>query len=321
MPDRDPYRAPGALEQSEPRPLSPPPGEGEGPPAAALTRVDWAVLTFGMVVCVAFADHVTRTDLQLILFYLAPIGLGAWFTSLRWGLLLAVLSSVGSFAADLLYRAQVSATSPGTALLVWNAFMLLGTALALVATLTALKGRLEAEEHLARTDALTRIPNRRAFFEAAAMELERARRSGKPLTVAYLDVDDFKLVNDRMGHAAGDTLLLTVARTLRGTTRAVDSVARLGGDEFGLILPETDAAVAEAILQRVRGTLLEAIHQESWAAGFSIGAAVFLVPPSDVDELTARADELMYMAKRSAKGSLRIGVFEGPQVWASAVPR
>ena len=112
-----------------------------------------------------------------------------------------------------------------------------------------------------------------------------------------------------------------MARTLRGVTRAVDAVARLGGDEFGLILPETDAAVAEAILQRVRGTLLEAIQQESWAAGFSIGAAVFLVPPRDVDELTARADELMYMAKRSAKGSLRIGVFEGAQVWASAVPR
>ena len=123
------------------------------------------------------------------------------------------------------------------------------------------------------------------------------------------------------GHAAGDALLVTVARTLRSTTRLIDAVARLGGDEFGLILPETDAVTGEAILQRVRGSLLEAIHQESWVAGFSIGAAVFLVPPRDVDELTARADELMYMAKRTAKGSLRIGVFEGAQVWASAVPR
>jgi diguanylate cyclase (GGDEF)-like protein len=100
----------------------------------------------------------------------------------------------------------------------------------------------------------------------------------------------------------------------------VDAVARLGGDEFGLILPETDAATAEAILSRVRGTLLAATRQGEEAFGFSVGAAVFLVPPRDVDELTARADELMYIAKRSAKGSIRIGVFEGAQVWASAIP-
>jgi len=321
VPDQDPHRAPDALDLTEPRPLPPAAEEGEGPPAAALSRLDWALLSLGLVVCVGIADFVTRADLQLIPFYLAPIGFGTWFASLRWGVVLAVLSAVGSAAADLLYQAQIGGSDPSTGVLLWNALMLLGTALALVTMLVALKGRLEREEHLARTDALTRIPNRRAFFEAAALELERARRSGKPLTVAYLDLDDFKVVNDRQGHAAGDALLVAVARTLRGTTRAVDAVARLGGDEFGLILPETDAATAEAILQRVRGTLLEVIRREAWHAGFSVGAAVFVVPPRDVDELTARADELMYMAKRTAKGSLRLGVFEGAQVWASAVPR
>lgn len=284
-----------------------------------LTKAGWLVSTFGIVLCVGAADYVTRTELQLILFYLAPIGFGTWFASLRGGVLLAVLSAVVSIGADLLYLAQHPAPEPSAPLVVWNGFMLLGSALALAITLGALKGRLEAEELLARTDSLTRIANRRAFFETASQELERARRHGRPLTVAYVDLDGFKLVNDRLGHARGDELLVAVAQTLRGETRAIDAVARLGGDEFGILLPETDAATAEAVLQRLRSALAAATRDVPWDAGLSMGAAVFLVPPDDVDELTARADELMYTVKRGNKGSIRIGVFEGDQVWASAV--
>jgi len=318
VPDPVPHPAPEALARTDPWPLPAP--EGEGPRTPALTPGGWFASALGMVLCVGVADYLTRPELLLILFYLAPIGLGTWFASLRAGIGLAVISALASTVADLLYRAQHHAGDLAVAALCWNGLMLLGTALSLVVTLSALKGRLLAEELLARTDALTRIANRRAFFEAAALELERARRHGRPLTVAYVDLDDFKHVNDRLGHARGDELLVTVAQTLRGATRAVDAVARLGGDEFGLILPETDAATAEAILSRVRGTLLAATRQGEESIGFSVGAAVFLVPPRDVDELTARADELMYIAKRGAKGSIRIGVFEGAQVWASAVP-
>jgi diguanylate cyclase (GGDEF)-like protein len=309
--------AAGAFDPTVTRPLPLP--EGEEPRVAALTPAGWLVSTFGMVLCVGAADYITRTDLLLILFYLAPIGFGTWFASKRGGFALAILSALISTGADLLYGAQHENAEPGAAVIVWNGVMLLGTALSLVVLLSALKGRLAAEELLARTDSLTRIANRRAFFEGASVELERARRHGRPLTVVYLDIDDFKVVNDKLGHAQGDGLLVTVAQTLRGGTRAVDLVARLGGDEFGLILPETDASMAESILARLRGALLSSTLA-TWEAGFSMGAAVFLVPPRDVDELTARADELMYIAKRGNKGSLRIGVFEGNQVWASAVP-
>jgi diguanylate cyclase (GGDEF)-like protein len=317
LPDTIPHQAPDALDRTEP--LALPLLEDERPRTPALSPGGWFVSALGMILCVGAADYLTRPELLLILFYLAPIGLGTWFASLRWGVALAVLSALVSTGSDTLYRAQHHLGDLAVAAVCWNGLMLLGTALSLAVTLSALKGRLEAEELLARTDALTRIANRRAFFESASLELERARRSGRPLTVAYVDLDDFKHVNDRLGHARGDELLVTVAQTLRSATRAVDAVARLGGDEFGLILPETDAATAEAILSRVRGTLL-ATRQGEEAFGFSVGAAVFLVPPRDVDELTARADELMYIAKRSAKGSIRIGVFEGAQVWASAIP-
>ncbi len=299
------------------------------PPEQAITEVrsigpaSWLAAAIGLILCVGAGDHLTGTDVSLILFYLVPIGFGTWFVSVRAGLALSLVAVAVATAADLLWRAENLPGDLGPGTQIWNGLMELGTSAALVYGLGAFRSRLEGQELLARTDALTQIANRRAFIEAASLELERARRHGRPLTLAYVDCDDFKRVNDRLGHAEGDALLVTVAQTLRGATRAVDAVARLGGDEFGLILPETDAAMASAMLARLRTTLLEAVARHGgWQVGFSIGAAVFLRAPGDVDELMARADELMYAAKREAKGSLRLGVFDVPaRAAAGAEPR
>lgn len=282
------------------------------PGSFSLTPVGWLISAAGLILCVGAGDYLTGTDANLTLFYLVPIGYGMWFSSLRGGVGLALGSAVVSTCADVLWRMSYTPRTLALPTQLWNGLMLLGTSLALVGMLSVLKERLAAEELLARTDALTQIANRRAFFEAASLELERARRHGRAITVAYVDLDDFKRVNDRRGHAEGDALLVTVAQTLRRATRAVDAVARLGGDEFGLLLPETDAAEAEVLLTRLRATLLSATERHGgWDVGFSIGAAVFVSPPGDVDELMARADELMYAAKREAKGSIRLGVFPG----------
>lgn len=275
------------------------------------TQAGWLVATLGMVLCVGVVDYLTGTDVSLILFYLAPIGFGTWFVHLRGGVALSAVAAVISVAANGLHRLGRGEEPLPVAVLAFNGVIQLGTSLAIVLVLGALRARLLAEELLARTDALTQIANRRAFFEAAALELERARRHGRPLTLAYVDCDDFKDVNDRLGHAQGDALLVTAAQTLRSGTRAVDAVARLGGDEFGLLLPETDAAEAAALLGRLRAALLAAMERGGWKVGFTIGSATFLGPAASIDELMARADELMYAAKREAKGSIRIGVFGG----------
>ncbi len=277
----------------------------------ALSPAGWLLAALGMILCVGAGDYLTGAEVSLILFYLAPIGFGTWFASLRGGIALAFASAGVSIVADGLHLLRGHPDEVTPAIIGWNGLMLLGTSLALVLVLGALKARLEGEELLARTDALTQIANRRAFIEAASLELERARRHGRPLTVAYVDCDDFKRVNDRLGHAQGDALLVVAAQTLRGGTRAVDAIARLGGDEFGMLLPETDAAMAEALLARLRGALVEAMDRHGWGVGFSIGAATFLAPPRSVDELMARADELMYEAKRTEKGSVRVGTFRG----------
>jgi diguanylate cyclase (GGDEF)-like protein len=257
------------------------------------------------------ADYLTGREVALILFYLGPIGFATWYVGLKGGIALAVLSAAVSTGADTLHEIHVPAESGAlpVAVVAWNCAIQLGTFVSLVLVLSALRSRLEDEELLARTDALTHIPNRRAFFEVVALEIERARRTRRPIALVFADVDDFKDVNDRLGHAQGDALLVTVAQTLRSATRAVDSVARLGGDEFALLLPETAPAELETLLARVRASLLAAMARHGWKVGFSMGAAVFVSPPSSADELMTRADELMYAAKREAKGTLRCGTF------------
>jgi diguanylate cyclase (GGDEF)-like protein len=300
--------------QRAPTPLPLPRIEAQRPPSPGRPRVPplgFALAAVAAIACVGVVDELTGTDVSLILFYLAPIAAATWFGSRRAGFLLSFAAAAVSFAADGLYRLDVGDRDVHVAVLAWNGVVQVATSIALVFTLAALRERLEREETLARTDALTQVPNRRAFFEAATLELERARRHGRPITMAYVDVDDFKDVNDRLGHSQGDALLISLAQTLRGATRAVDAVARLGGDEFGLLLPETDAAEAEALLGRLRAAILAGMARGGWIVGVSMGAATFVSPPGSVDEMMARADELMYSAKRQEKGSIRLGVFPG----------
>ncbi len=261
-------------------------------------------IAIGLTSCVALGDYLTGWEVNFTLLYLGPIGLATWFVGFRAAGLLSVASAFLSVAADLVAR---PAPLPA-GVLVWNTAVQVGTFMALVLLLAALQSRLAAEQHLARTDPLTAVNNRRAFEEAAAVELERARRTGMPLTVAYLDVDDFKRVNDQQGHSRGDALLATLAATLRGATRAVDVVGRLGGDEFGLLLVDTDGPAAGALLSRIRATLDAAMAENGWTVTFSLGAVTYLSPARSVDEMMGRADQLMYEAKRAGKNALRVDV-------------
>ena len=143
---------------------------------------------------------------------------------------------------------------------------------------------------LARQDQLTGLPNRRAWDGRFAEELKRAARSGKPLSLALLDLDNLKVVNDQHGHEEGDRLLRAAAAGWSGAVRETDFIARLGGDEFGVLLPDCDSAGAGEIVQRLRQTM-PSPHR------FSAGVAVWdrHEPPS---ALTARADTLLYAAKQ-----------------------
>jgi diguanylate cyclase (GGDEF)-like protein len=279
--------------------------------------VDWfqgfspagaTIIAAALVLSVAAADVYTGPGVDVTLLYLGPIGFGTFFAGLGAGAGLAALAAACSMEAG-----RLSGEHTVAAVETWNVVQQLGVFLLLAGVLDAFKKRLLHEQQAARTDSLTSLANRRAFVEAAWLELERARRHGRPLSLLYIDCDDFKSVNDRLGHVGGDAVLAAVGGTLREAVRGHDTVARLGGDEFGILLPEIDGPGAIALAERLRDQLRQHLSARWDRVTFSIGVATFSNPPASVDEMILRADELMYEAKRSGKDGWRAETWGVPE--------
>ncbi len=171
--------------------------------------------------------------------------------------------------------------------------------------ITDLKRREAALYHRATRDALTGLFNRGHFTEMAAQELERARRFAEPLTVALMDLDHFKRVNDTYGHDSGDQTLVQFASICQEHARKIDLVGRLGGEEFVLLLPRANKEPAFEILQRLRLALMEARITSAAGATFgctvSIGIAALRPHTRDLRELLRNADAALYKAKREGR--------------------
>jgi diguanylate cyclase (GGDEF)-like protein/PAS domain S-box-containing protein len=176
---------------------------------------------------------------------------------------------------------------------------------------------LKREHHLARTDPLTRLSNRLAFFELAEYEYKGAARYQRPLSVIMMDVDHFKQVNDAYGHVTGDKLLAHLAETIRLQLRRADTLARYGGEEFIALLPATGAAQASIVAQRIltsARSLVLPLENASLQVTMSLGVASFnprLSGEDSVDAIVGRADQAMYAAK--AAGRNRVTVLHGSQ--------
>ncbi len=162
----------------------------------------------------------------------------------------------------------------------------------------------ERMQHTAHFDLLTDLPNRGLFFDRLGQALALARREERSGALMFLDLDRFKQVNDQLGHAAGDTLLIAVAQRLRGEVRESDTVARLAGDEFTVILPnlrdEHDATrVADKILAAIAQPLVIAGREVT--VGVSIGIAFFPKHGNTVEQIVNAADNAMYLAKKTGR--------------------
>jgi diguanylate cyclase (GGDEF)-like protein len=176
-----------------------------------------------------------------------------------------------------------------------------------VARLRAEVDRLSVYRNLAYLDYLTGLRNRRYFEERLTQELSRATRAGTPCSVVLLDIDDFKRINDELGHPAGDTVLRAVGELLLGNQRTMDVACRIGGDELAVILPNTTAEGAEKVRER-----LEASAKEQLGAGrvipglevsLSFGTATFPDDGDTADAVVKCADRRMYGRKRARKPS------------------
>ncbi|KAA3649562.1 MAG: EAL domain-containing protein [Proteobacteria bacterium] len=187
--------------------------------------------------------------------------------------------------------------------------------IAVFSDITKMVEQQEKLERMAHFDALTGLPNRSLLADRLAQAMALARRTGKRLAVCYLDLDGFKPVNDRFGHAAGDQLLIQVADRLKSLLRDSDSVARLGGDEFVVLLNGIDDALAcEHALERLSEGLKDSYivsGSETAAVSASIGVTLYPMDDVDADTLLRHADHAMYFAKEQGRG--RYHLFDAEQ--------
>lgn len=271
---------------------------------SSLDRQNKSLLLGASLLVVAvcgIADYFTGYEIAFSIFYVVPIAVAGYFVDRRSALIIALLSAATWLFADI--AAGHEYTVPWVPY--WNAFTRFIFFVIVAVFLAELRNLLQHERELARSDFLTGAANSRAFYEMANREIDRARRYGRPFSVAHIDVDNFKAVNDTLGHHAGDDLLCAITNTMKSHMRDADVVARLGGDEFALLLPETAEDDARVALQKLHMRLNEDVKNRRWPVSFSIGLLTCLDPPRSVDDLLQQVDKLTYDAKRSGKNAIR----------------
>ncbi|NJK80313.1 MAG: GGDEF domain-containing protein [Chloroflexaceae bacterium] len=250
------------------------------------------------ILIIAILDSLTGYLLRFSVFYVIPIALVTWMTHPYMGFLVALLSTLSGQLTDFLGGKPVV---PFVDL--WTVLVVIVFYSIMIVLLDRLKQALQEAEQLARTDVLTSLANSRAFFEMATEEVQRSQQLRYPLTLAYIDCDNFKLINDTLGHQAGDELLRIVGETLRDSVRPVDIPARLGGDEFVVLLPNVSSHEAQMIAPCLRSCLLETMQEGNWSVTFSMGVVSATVL-ADINILIQQADALMYQVKHRGGNSI-----------------
>lgn len=269
----------------------------------ARTQHQNILLGLVLVAIIGTVDYLTGIEISFSIFYLLPIVLVMWYGPATAGYIVCVLSSAVWFVID--YSARD--TYSHFLIPIWNASVRLGFFVTTAYLLRDLKKHLLREKNLASIDDLTGLYNGRVFREQTCKLLYLSKRHEHVFALAYIDVDNFKHVNDNFGHSEGDRVLRTVGATLKNTLRTTDIIGRLGGDEFAVALPETGFSAAQVTFTKIREALNEQARLAGWPVSFSMGVAVFTVTPQSYDEAINLADGLMYRVKSSGKNRI---VFE-----------
>jgi diguanylate cyclase (GGDEF)-like protein len=260
-----------------------------------------------LTLLLGLGDMFTGAPFHFTAFYLLPLWIVSWWGEDETGTVVAVVSAAVATGIS----AVGAEPRIAMAIVVWNFTILSLTFIAFVKVVVRLEDAIATQRHLAYSDPLTGLANGRAFFRHLASEIDRCRRYQRTFTLAYLDLDHFKAVNDTRGHAEGDRLLRELAGVLRSSTRITDFSARLGGDEFGLLFPETSHERAAVALQKVTDQVDELMQLEGWPVTLSIGAVTFEQPPATADEAIRVVDHLMYRVKREGRDGVRHARWSG----------
>ena len=268
----------------------------------AQSRLSLAVGLGTLVALVGFVDFVTGHDLSLSIFYVLPVAMASWYGRERLGFPFCFIAGLTMILVDFNSGHAYSYR----AVPIWNAIARISVFLMVATLLLSLRRTLEAQAALAQRDGLTGLMNARTFLQECDALFVLAARHERPLAMAYLDVDNFKGINDSLGHNVGDEILKAIAATFKKRLRGSDLGARLGGDEFAIMLPETDQAGALKFFAGLHAGLVEVASRNGWDIGFSIGVAVYPHSAADARAAIRQADRLMYLVKNGNKNGILI---------------
>lgn len=260
----------------------------------------WVVVIF-LLILIGYLDFISGSGYSFSLFYLLPSSVAAWYLSRNYSILLAFFA-VGIWQLVDVHFNRVPQSLPEN---IWNLFSRLTIMVLISILLHSLRNAYKKEKELAGIDHLTQVYNVRTFNNRLDEELSRAVRYGRPLSLAFLDVDDFKKVNDTYGHKVGDQVLRDIADVLSGSVRKNDAVGRMGGDEFAILLIETGLSETRSIITSLQKMINGFIRRNKWPISISIGVITCETVFCNSDQLIHFADQIMYSVKEDTKDSVK----------------
>ena len=260
-------------------------------------RLFWVGTGIALFCIIGFLDYVTGTHFSLSLFYVLPIFAFAWGVKGSAGIYAAIISSVIWVWIDTMDTSRHISIFES----LWNGVVRLGYFLLPVLMLR----NLEKEIAYARTDFLTGAINSRYFRYLLEKEIERSNRYNHMFSMVFIDLDDFKAINDVFGHTVGDNVLRFVAETIKKNLRKTDFIARMGGDEFAILLPETDSKAVHSTMEHMKQTIHEEALRKKWPISFSIGALTTNGQNLTADEILRIVDKAMYQVKNTGKNDVK----------------
>ena len=250
-------------------------------------------------------DTLTGKELDFSLFYVIPILIVTWHTGLGLGIVFSLISALVWLLSDVL-SGNVTLLS----IYAWNTLIRLGFFLTIAFLLSRLLTVLEHEREIAHKDYLTGALNSLFFYNVLQMEINRSLRYKNLFTIAYIDLDNIKTVNDEFGHATGDEVLCFFVNQIKNSLRKADVVARLGGDEFALLMPETNQKSAQVVLSKLQHNILAGMQKNNWPVTLSIGVLTCIDTPPTANEAIKKVDDLMYSVKKSSKNNIKYATYE-----------
>lgn len=270
------------------------------------TALRLSTLSYFMILFIGVIDYLTGPAITFALIYLIPVSTLAWLNDRRVTIVLASSLTAMTWITVDYFSERFSLSIIAYS---WNFFSRFAILIIVTIILSALKQSLIDAHRLSRRDPLTNALNKRGFMELAEHEIHRSTRSGNALTIAFLDVDNFKAINDTFGHSTGDKLLTIIVESLHLHTRKSDLIGRVGGDEFVILLPDTGQDAARVIIAKSIGLLMEEIDKLNFPVTFSLGVLTCIQPPESVDAMIGIADKLMYKVKASSKNAIVFSLY------------